>query len=318
MNKKINVYIITGFLGSGKTTLLNNLLKQFSEDKNIIIENEFGKINVDSTLIKGKFQSVYELTNGCICCSIGNQLLDTLSQIDNLEERPNNLFVETTGIANAGEVASTFHQFYVSDKFELKKIICVIDAENFTHYLDSNIEIQKQIVAADIALINKTKALQLSELDNINNLVQSINPYAEKIVSNNGDLDKSFLFTANNQKILLNEVSSAKKNQHKINNVLFETDLKFDINKIKYELFKTLYYYSNQIFRIKGYIQDTNNDVFLVQSIGKTTTFTAVENKIITKSQLVFIGSALELKSIERILNPTLQKLTKKNTQFIS
>ena len=75
--KKINVYIITGFLGSGKTTLLNNLLQQFGNEKNVVIENEFGKINIDATLVNGAYEAVYELTNGCICCSINNQLLET-------------------------------------------------------------------------------------------------------------------------------------------------------------------------------------------------------------------------------------------------
>ncbi|SHG54316.1 GTPase, G3E family [Flavobacterium micromati] len=315
---KIYVYLLTGFLGSGKTTLLNTLLQQFSDQKNIVIENEFGKINIDTTLIKGKFESVFELTNGCICCSISNQLFETLSLIDSLPEKPNNLFIETTGIADAGEVASIFNQLYISEKFDLKKIICVVDAQNINYYIDSAVEIHKQIVASDCILINKTETIELNEIDSVKKLVKSLNPFAEIILSKDGGLLKDFLFTPNNSKIRIENTIDQTKNIHNIKSLLFETDSKFNIQQLKYELFKILYLYYHQIFRIKGYVLDTNNEVFLVQSIGKTTSITPVKNKKIEKSQLVFIGTVLEIKSIERLMKPAFEKINKKKAQLIS
>jgi len=317
-DSKINVYLLTGFLGSGKTTLLNNLLQQFFHQKNIVIENEFGKINIDTTLIKGKFESVFELTNGCICCSISNQLFETLSQIDSLPEKPNNLFIETTGIADAGEVASIFNQFGVSEKFDLKKIICVVDAQNINYYIDSAVEIQKQIVASDCILINKTESIEIKAIDSVKNLVKSLNMFAEIILSKDGGLSKDFLFTPNNSKITIEDTINQAKNSHNIKSLLFETDSSFNIQKLKYELFKILYFYYHQIYRIKGYVLDKNNDVFLVQSIGKTTSITPVKNKKIQKSQLVFIGTVLEIKSIERLMKPAFEKINKKKAQLIS
>lgn len=318
MNEKINTFIITGFLGSGKTTLLNNLLQQFSNQKNVVIENEFGKINIDTSLIKGKFQSVYELTNGCICCSMSEQLFETLSEIHNLEKKPDNLFIETTGIADAGEVASIFYQLHVSEKFDLKKIVCVVDAQNINYYIDSAVEIHKQIVASDCILINKTETIELDEIGSVKKSVKSLNPFAEIILSKDGGLLKDFLFTPNNSKITIENSIDQTKNIHNIKSLLFETDSKFDIQKLKYELFKILYLYYHQIFRIKGYVLDTNNEVFLVQSIGKTTLITPVKNKKIEKSQLVFIGTVLEMKSIERLMKPAFEKINKNKAQLIS
>jgi G3E family GTPase len=302
MANRINVYILTGFLGSGKTTLLNNLLKQFDSEKNVVIENEFGKINVDASLINGSFESVFELTNGCICCSINNQLIDALSQIDQLKNRPDNLFVETTGIADVGEVAAVFSQLYVMDKFDLKKILCVVDAENIEHYIDSNIEIIKQIIASDCILINKANPEEQIKLNRIENHLKALNCFAKISSSIHGDLPKNRLLEPNTTDKSISPAALEAKTTHKIKSVLYETELKFDITMLKYELFKSLFFYYDQIFRIKGYVLDANNEVFLVQSVGKASTVVPAKNTSIEKSQLVVIGKGLETKTIERLL----------------
>lgn len=302
MQNKISVYIITGFLGSGKTTVLNHLLQQFAKEENVVIENEFGKINIDASLINCQFESVYELTNGCICCSINNQLLQTLSEIDGLKHKPKNLFLETTGIADAGEVAATFKSLYVEKSFDLKKIICVVDAENFDYYFQSNTEIYRQIEASDLVLINKTDAAAYEDIVEIKNFIKSVNPYTAIVLSKNGSIDKFLLFTENNPKIELENSAPNPEKGHKIKTILFETDSHFNIQMLKYELFKSLYLYYNQIFRIKGYVMNENKEVFLVQSVGKSSAVLPVKDKTIKRSQLVFIGKELELKSIERIL----------------
>lgn len=307
-SKKISVYIITGFLGSGKTTVLNDLLNQFSTEKNVVIENEFGKINIDATLVNGTFESVYELTNGCICCSINNQLLETLTRIHTLENQPDNLFIETTGIADAGEIAATFTSLYVAEAFDLKKILTVVDAENILFYKDSNVEVQKQIVAGDCIVINKSSLVSIEIIVDIKDFIKSINPDASIILSKNGSFDRMNLAIENTHKILTPTTIYKSENVHKIKTILYETDGLFDINMLKYELFKNLYLYYHQIFRIKGYVLNTDNQVFLVQSVGKSSTVLPVENMKIEKSQLVFIGKELELKTIERLLKSAIVK----------
>ena len=318
MQNKISVYIITGFLGSGKTTMLNYLLREFANEKNVVIENEFGKINIDATLVNGTFESIYELTNGCICCSINNQLLQTLSEIDRLEQKPNNLFLETTGIADAGEVAATFKNLYIEKTFDLKKIICVVDAVNMELYAQSNIEIHKQIVASDLILINKTEIAELENIVNVKELVKTINPFAEIVLSEKGNFDSRLLNTKRIKNSVAPTTFSKNETAHKIKTLLFETDNNFDIQRLKYELFRSLYLYYNQIFRIKGYVLNEKKEVFLVQSVGKTSTVTLLKDIKIKKSQLVFIGKELELKSIERILRRAFIKSSRPVTESIS
>jgi G3E family GTPase len=309
--KKINVYIIAGFLGSGKTTLLNNLLPQFASEKNIIIENEFGKINIDATLINGKFDSVYELTNGCICCSINNQLLETLTQIHSLENRPDNLFIETTGIADAGEIAANFTSLFIAEVFDLKKIITVVDAQNILLYKDSNTEVQKQIVAADCILINKSALASTDDMKQIQDFVKSINPYTTVFLSEDGTLDRINLATKNSEKILTSSTIHKSENNHKVKTMLYETNDVYDVQKLKYELFRHLYLYYNQIYRIKGYVLTKENQVVLVQTVGKSVVIELAANQQIIKKQLVFIGKELELKTIERILKGAVIKKNK-------
>lgn len=307
-SKKINVYIITGFLGSGKTTLLNYLLSLFAFEKNVVIENEFGKINIDATLVNGTFESVFELTNGCICCSMNNQLLETLTRIVTLENQPDNLFIETTGIADAGEIAANFTSHFVSEAFDLKKIITVVDAENILFYKDSNPEVQKQIVAADAVIVNKSLLVSNETIVDIKDFIQSINPYATIILFKNGSLDRKHLATKNSQKILTSTTLYKSEGTHKIKTILYETDDFFDIQKLKYELFRNLYLYYHQIYRIKGYVLNSENEVFLIQTTGKTVVITPTQKQMISKSQLVFIGKELELKAIKRLLKSAIVK----------
>jgi G3E family GTPase len=306
--KRINVYIITGFLGSGKTTVLNNLLQQFAAEKNVVIENEFGKINIDATLINGTFESVYELTNGCICCSINNQLLETLTRIHTLENQPDNLFIETTGIADAGEIAANFTSLYVAEAFDLKKIITVVDAENILFYKDSNIEVTKQIVAASTVIVNKSALIATEIITDIKDFIQVINPYTTIILSNDGSLDRMNLEVENTQKLLTPSTIYKTESVHKIKTLLYETDDFFDLQKLKYELFRHLYLYYDQIYRIKGYVLTADKEVVLVQTTGKSVVLELSKNQTIIKSQLVFIGKELELKTIERILKPAVIK----------
>jgi G3E family GTPase len=313
--RKINVYIITGFLGSGKTTLLNNLLSQFTAEKNIVIENEFGKINIDATLISGTLESVYELTNGCICCSINNQLLGVLDRIHALEIRPNNIFIETTGIADVGEIAANFTTLFVAEVFDLKKIITVVDAENILYYKGDNPEVQKQIVAADCVVINKSALVTSDTATSIEDFVKTVNPYTTIVLSPCGTLDRTHLETLNKQKVVSATTLYQSENRHKIKTMLYETDDRFDIQKLKYELFRHLYLYYHQIYRIKGYVLTADYQVVLVQTTGKSVVIELAEDQTIAKSQLVFIGKELELKTIERILIGAVIK--NKKSQFV-
>ena len=166
---KIDTYILTGFLGAGKTTILNELLKLFPHNTGII-ENEFGSVNIDGSLIVGKFNEIYELTNGCICCSLDNELYTTLHQIVKNNHSIQNLFIETTGIADVGNIASLLKKQDVSEYFKLKSIICVVDCEQILDQINEvndkdlyfKVKIKQTWLGKILEYIYKTPNLQIN------------------------------------------------------------------------------------------------------------------------------------------------------------
>lgn len=307
LEKKVNVFILTGFLGAGKTTLLNQLLKQFEGERNVVIENEFGKVNIDAQLIVNKFETVYELTNGCICCSLDEELYDVLTEIGQKKDEIDNLFIETTGIADVGNIATIFKVIQVAKVFDLKKIICVVDCESIEDIMTDTIEPQRQLIASDCILLNKTHLVNEDYLDKLEATIQSINPFAKVI--KNGDLNKDILFEDNSDEKMILSPEINKENAHKINNVLYESNDLFDYGALLHVFNTTLLLYYHQIFRIKGFVKcinyqsgDGTEKIYEVQSTGKSPMITVVEKDNFEKNQLVFIGKHLKTDSITRIL----------------
>ena len=303
---KINVYLITGFLGAGKTTFLNELLQEFRNHQNVIIENEFGKINIDATLISGKYDSLFELTNGCICCSLNNKLLDVLHEITTIKNDVTNLFIETTGIADVGEISAIFSTHLIGKHFELKKIICLVDVLTYEKNSIEITEINRQLVASDLIILNKTEDLSLSECSDFKNLIQNLNPFAEITQALNAKIDFKLLLHPRNAELNFIQIENSKT-PHEIKSVLFETDAYFDLNMLKYTIFKTLFLSYNQLYRVKGYVKTPDNVVHLVQSVGKSVV-TAQTDTYREKSQLVVIGKGIATSSIERLFKTALAK----------
>ena len=127
MKKKIPVHIITGFLGSGKTTFLNHFLKSKNNERIVVIENEIGKINIDGATLVTNTNDIIELTAGCICCSLNDELFDVLEELYVKKDEIDRILIETTGIADPGAIAATFlnHPAVIKD-FELINVIGVM------------------------------------------------------------------------------------------------------------------------------------------------------------------------------------------------
>lgn len=314
-SKKINVFILTGFLGAGKTTMLNELLRQFDVEKNIVIENEFGKVNIDAQLVTAKFETIYELTNGCICCSLDEELYDVLSEIAFKRDKVDNIFIETTGIADAGNIATIFKLTQVAEIFDLKKVICVADCQSLEDQLADAIEPMRQFIAADLIVLNKTALVSEHYLHDLNNTVAAINPFAHIVKSETGHIEKEVLFTENHKSKEVLEKEISRNNTHKINNVLYESNEVFDYNALYHALKVTLMLFYNQVFRIKGFVKcinTANNNtiakIYEVQSTGNTLTITGIEKKNFVKNQLVVIGRELKTETVKRILKAAVLK----------
>lgn len=313
--KKINVYILTGFLGAGKTTILNQLLKSFGNQRNVVIENEFGKINIDARLIAQKFEAVFELTNGCICCSLDEELYETLSEIYRKKDVLDNLFIETTGIADVRSIAAIFKRADIAKGFELKMVLCIIDAVMIEKRLKEAQETALQVVGSDVIYFNKTETIVEQRLENLQKILGSINPLAKFAI--NKELTVDFLenFEKNAKQCLVFDNKFSIENPHKINNVLFETEDVFKYLELYHVLNATLLLYFHQVFRIKGFVKCTDGICYEVQSTGNELTFSPIVIKYLEKSQLVFIGMGLKTDTVTRILRPAIVKNPSKSTK---
>jgi len=151
----VDIYLIGGFLGSGKTTLLQNILGwDIDLSSTVVLLNEFGQISIDGMLLDSKGSEIVELANGCICCSMRGEFIDSIETVLN-KFSPKMVFVETTGVADTLEVVAFLRGSMIVDKIVLKKVICVLDAELWEGKDNFGSVFFNQIKAADVVLVNK-------------------------------------------------------------------------------------------------------------------------------------------------------------------
>ncbi|HEY1848892.1 MAG TPA: GTP-binding protein [Opitutaceae bacterium] len=189
---QIPVTVLTGFLGSGKTTLLNRILSEKHGRKLAVIENEFGEVGVDNQLVIQSDEELFEMNNGCICCSVRGDLIRVLGRLLKRKERLDGILIETTGLANPAPVAQTF---FTDDEmrrsFRLDGIVTVIDARHAGRHLDAGDESVKQVAFADVILLNKTDLASEGELSALEARIRSINAVASITRSRNCDVPLS-------------------------------------------------------------------------------------------------------------------------------
>lgn len=161
------VTIITGFLGSGKTTLLNHILTNQQGLKTAVLVNEFGEIGIDNELIVTTGDDMVELSNGCICCTINNDLLEAVYKILERQDKVDYLVVETTGLADPLPVALTFLGTELRDLTRLDSIVTVVDAENYSLDLFNSEAAHNQIAYGDIILLNKVDLVDEADVDSL-------------------------------------------------------------------------------------------------------------------------------------------------------
>ncbi|GHB46528.1 CobW family GTP-binding protein [Mongoliitalea lutea] len=307
MKKKIKTYLLTGFLGAGKTTFLNHLLGLKVSETNYVIENEFGKNSIDSTLVTKNYNQLFELNNGCICCSLDSELIEVLAQLVRLDSQPDNLFIEASGVADAGILASIFQRDDVKKYFELRQVICIVDAENFEDRLEEVSEPYRQLVASSTLVISKIDLIQPSYEEHLRELLQKINPLAS--ICSNQELDAYNFFKNNYSDFTPTNglAHSMVEGPHRMKSIAIETNEVFDREKLYATLSMTLYLSYHQVYRVKGFVKVAGEDhPILVQSTGNTVSFSKTDAPKKSPNVLVFIGKGIERKGLERILAKTI------------
>jgi G3E family GTPase len=179
MQQPIPVTVLTGYLGAGKTTLLNRVLSQAHGRRYAVIVNEFGEIGIDGDLIVGTDEELFEMSNGCVCCSVRGDLIRTLHELLRRPISFDAIVIETTGLADPGPVAQTFLVDHVLQRrIALDSITTVVDARHIRLRLDDSREAREQIAFADQIVLNKIELVSNAELCGVEALLRSLNPLA--------------------------------------------------------------------------------------------------------------------------------------------
>ncbi|MCF8476941.1 MAG: GTP-binding protein [Pseudolabrys sp.] len=177
--EKIPVTVLTGYLGAGKTTLLNRILSEPHGKKYAVIVNEFGEIGIDNELVVNADEEVFEMNNGCICCTVRGDLVRIIDGLMRRKGKFDAIIVETTGLADPAPVAQTFFMDEnIGAKTKLDAVVTVADAKWLKDRLKDAPEAKNQIAFADVILINKTDLVTAAELAEIEARIRAINPYA--------------------------------------------------------------------------------------------------------------------------------------------
>lgn len=316
IDSRIPVTIVTGFLGAGKTTLLNHLIKEYPEKRFAVIENEFGEINIDSTLIVSKDNSVYELSNGCICCVLNEDLINLLYELLDSQKEFNHLIIETTGMADPGAVALNFiTDFGIQQTFRLDGIVALADAVNLEKELAETEEASRQLAVADVILLNKSSSVSSEQLEQAKEIIRSINriavlslcdygvPRGINVLNLKAFSAKFVLATDFENYEAPSVMKQGLQKEHKHTDVnSISAVMKGKIHPIIFDNWITLMLFSSTLFRVKGILNMEGFDQkFIFQAVGSQ--FVSElgpewgnEERI---NKMVFIGKNLNKKVIE-------------------
>ena len=177
---QVPVTVLTGYLGAGKTTLLNRILSEQHGKKYAVIVNEFGELGIDNDLVVDADEEVFEMNNGCICCTVRGDLIRIIEGLMKRKDKFDGILIETTGLADPGPVAQTFFTDEdVKARTRLDAIVTVVDAKHFLAQLGQGDEAEEQVAFADVIVLNKTDLASEAELETVEAKIHSINPFAK-------------------------------------------------------------------------------------------------------------------------------------------
>ncbi len=281
-DERVPVTVLTGFLGSGKTTLLNYILTEQHGQRIAVIENEFGEIGIDDALVLDAEEEIFEMNNGCICCTVRGDLIRILGNLMKRRDRFDRIIVETTGLADPAPVAQTF---FVDDEvragMRLDAIVTMIDAKHILQHLDEvkpegvENEAVEQVAFADRLVINKTDLVDADELAEVEQRLRGINAMASVVHSQYGKIDLSSVLDVGAfdlDRILEVDPTFLVETEHqhddRVTSVGIELPGVVDVDRLERWLGNLLATKGADIFRMKGILRvDDDDSRFVFQGV---------------------------------------------------
>lgn len=319
------VTLITGFLGSGKTTLLNQILKNKQDLKVAVLVNEFGDINIDSQLLVSIDEDMMELSNGCICCTINDGLVDAVYRVLEREDRIDYLVIETTGVADPLPIILTFLGTELRDLTNLDSIITLVDAEAFDAEHFQSESALKQITYGDIILLNKVDLATPAKLKEVEDYIYEVKAGAKILHTQYGEVPLPLLLdtdlTPKQDYLSIVEQDEHKEHDHHHHHehhhhhsdhldndgfvsISFQSDRPFDVHKFEAFLTEEM---PPGVFRAKGILWFNDSDLrHIFQLSGQRYNLHGDNWCSPPKNQLVFIGRNLKPSEINSHLHKCL------------
>ncbi|WP_052001776.1 CobW family GTP-binding protein [Lyngbya aestuarii] len=300
------VTIITGFLGSGKTTLLNEILANKQDLKVAVLVNEFGDINIDAQLLISTEEDMVELSNGCICCTINEGLVDAVYRVLEREEQVDYMVIETTGVADPLPIILTFLGTELRDLTRLDSIVTLVDAETFTpEHFESEAAL-KQITYGDVVILNKTDLASSEKVEELERYIKTVKPSARILQTQQAKVPLPLILDVNLTPVQQYQTTEEHRYSPHLQtdgfvSVPFKSYSPFDLDKFEKFLTEEI---PAEVFRAKGILWFNNSEMrHIFQLSGPRYDIQLEEWPSSPLNQIVFIGRHLDPNKIRQQLN---------------